>query len=75
MGFFGDRSMLTLRSAREIAVIETVTTESGAKSGALDPATGLLYLPRAKMAPPQNDGVRPTQIPGTFEILVVAPKS
>ena len=71
----GTLAVLALHSASEIAVAEIVTTAAGAKTGALDPATGKIYLPSAKFTPPAKEGGRPTRIPGTFEILVVAPKN
>jgi len=70
----GNLTMISLKSASEITVAGSVTTAPGARSGALDPATGALYLPTAKMAAPKAQGERPEQIPGSFEILVVTAK-
>lgn len=47
-----------------------VTTEPGARTGALDPATGTIYLPTARFALAPAGG-RPSPIPGSFHILVV----
>jgi DNA-binding beta-propeller fold protein YncE len=71
----GTLSVVALRSLNDIALIETITTMPGAKTGALDPATGKIYLPSAKLKPAEQEGARPVPIPGSFEILVVAPKS
>ena len=49
-----------------------VTTEAGARTGALDPDSGKVYLPTADLAPAAAGG-RPQPKPGTFHILVVAP--
>jgi DNA-binding beta-propeller fold protein YncE len=57
-----------------LSVTATVKTASGARTGALDPRTGLLYLPTADALPSAN-GERPKGfVPGTFRILVVGKK-
>jgi hypothetical protein len=53
-------------------VVGRVTTEAGARTGALDPDSGTVYLPTADLAPAAAGG-RPQPKPGTFHILVVAP--
>lgn len=62
-----DLSGLAVRSAGR------VTTEIGARTGALDPATGAIYLPTAKFSPPTTPGGRPVAVPGSFHILAVRP--
>ena len=52
-----------------------MTTTAGAKTGAVDPSTGNVYLPSAKLQPPEKEGARPKPVPGSFTILVVAPKN
>jgi YVTN family beta-propeller protein len=52
-------------------VVQHIKTGPGARLGAVDPKTGLLYLPSAKMGPPKPPKPWPTVIPGTFAILVV----
>ncbi len=52
-------------------VAETVTTTPGARTMTIDPATGTLYLPAAKLGPPPAAGGRPSIVPGTFEVLVL----
>lgn len=54
------------------AIIQTLKTETGARTGALDPKTGKLYLPTATFVLPPGGG-RPVAQPGTFHILVVTP--
>jgi DNA-binding beta-propeller fold protein YncE len=51
--------------------IATVSTEVGARTGAVDPSTGTVYLPAAKFGPPPAAGGRPAIIPGSVELLVV----
>jgi hypothetical protein len=68
----------TLSIVRELTpdrytVVQTLTTERGARTLALDGQTHRLYLPTAQFGPPAAAGAdaRPTIVPGTFEILVV----
>jgi len=53
--------------------VQTVATQRGARTGAVDPKTGNLYLPTATYAVAAGGG-RPSAEPSTFVILVVAPK-
>lgn len=53
------------------AVVAMIKTETGARTGAVDPDTGTLYLPTAKFAAPVAPATKPTPIPGSFHILVV----
>jgi DNA-binding beta-propeller fold protein YncE len=55
-----------------LKVTETVPTAPGARLGALDPATGKLYLPVADFQPASEPGKRPSIVPGSFRILVLA---
>jgi DNA-binding beta-propeller fold protein YncE len=52
-------------------VLETVPTQVGARTIALDERTGRLYLPTARYGPPVAAGGRPTMVPGSFQLLVV----
>jgi len=54
-------------------VIETVPTQRGARTIAIDERTGRLYLPAMEYGPPPAGQTRPVTIPGTFQVLVVAP--
>jgi hypothetical protein len=45
----------------------------GTRLGAVDVASGRVYLPSAKFGPPKPPIPCPTVLPGTFEFLVVAP--
>jgi len=57
----------------EVTYVGRLQTEVGARTGALDPTTGMLYLPTAKLAPPAILGARPKPIAGTFHVVVVRP--
>jgi YVTN family beta-propeller protein len=52
--------------------IETVTTQPGARTAALDPITGRIYLAAGQFT--QDDQHKKRFVPGSFDILVVAPK-
>lgn len=54
-------------AARKIA---SVATQKGARTGAVDPATGTVYLPAARYEDPVGDA-RPKVVPGSVEMLVV----
>lgn len=64
--------VIAVRSASDVAVVQTVKTQVGAKTGALDPKTGALYLPTAHFAVGPG-GAKGAPAPGSFELLVVAP--
>ena len=51
--------------------IASVQTEVGARTGAVDPSTGTVYLMGAKFGPPPAGGGRPALIQGSVELLVV----
>ena len=55
-------------------IVQTVPTQRGARTLAVDGRTGRVYLPTAQYRPAAA-GERPAVVPGTFEVLVVGPKS
>ena len=71
----GTLSVLALRARDDIALVGAVKTTAGAKTGAVDPSTGNIYLPSVELQPPEKEGARPKPVPGSFTILVVAPKN
>jgi DNA-binding beta-propeller fold protein YncE len=57
-------------------VIQTLATKRGARTMALDPGTGRVYLVTADMTPPppptdEEPNPRPVTVPGSFVVLVV----
>ena len=52
-------------------VVEVVATKAGARTAALDPKTGRVYLPTADYGPPATPGDRPSIVADTFEVLVI----
>lgn len=55
------------------AVVATIPTERGARTGAVDPRDGTLYLPTAQLAAPVGSQKRGVPLPGSFHIIVVRP--
>lgn len=68
----GTLTIFGLDKAAKPRDIETVTTAPGARTAALDPASGRVYLAAARSTTDAKGEER--QVPGTFQILVVAPK-
>ncbi len=61
--------------ADKLTVVQTLKTERGARTMALDPATHKIYLPTAQFEATTNQVAgtprqRPRMVPGTFKILV-----
>lgn len=54
--------------------LQTVKTETSARTGAVDPVDGKIYLPAATMIPATQPGGRRQRVPGTFHLIVVAPQ-
>jgi YVTN family beta-propeller protein len=70
-GKSGTVTMIALDGAAGAHVIGTVKSETGARTGALDPGDGALYLPTARFAPPATPGARPAALPGSFHVVVM----
>lgn len=64
----GTLSVIALNGAPR--VIQTLKTIPGARTIALDPDSGRIYLPVADLAPASESGGKPDIIPGSFRILV-----
>lgn len=70
----GTLSIIAIDAARKPKIVQTLSTQKGARLGALDPKTGRVYLPAAQMGPPVAPNPWPSVIPGTVQMLVVAPQ-
>ena len=66
----GVLDVVSVKSAHEVNVIAKVATQPGARTGALDPQSGKLYLPTARYS---LTGGRPVAAAGSYEVLVIAP--
>ena len=70
-GWDGVLEVISLADPKHIAVVQTLATQPGARTGNVDPKTGVIYLPTATYTLP---GGIPTVTPGTFQMMVVSPK-
>jgi DNA-binding beta-propeller fold protein YncE len=70
-GRAGALAVIALTGPKANQVIDTVPTQPGARTGAVDPKTGRIFLPTMRYAPPVQAGGRPTPVPGSFEVLVL----
>ena len=70
----GTLSVIAVRSAADIAIVQTLPTQHGTRLGAVALSTGRVYLPAAKFGPPVPPIPYPSVVAGSFEILVAAPK-
>lgn len=70
----GVLDVIAVPDAGHVALVQTVKTELGARTGALDPKTGRIYLPTATYDIAHFGPGRFPTVPGTFVILVVAPQ-
>jgi DNA-binding beta-propeller fold protein YncE len=69
----GTLSVISLATPKP-TIVQTLATQKGTRLGTVDPGSGTLYLPTAKMGPPVPPDPWPSVTPGTFAILVVARK-
>lgn len=75
----GTLTVVREESPERFSVVETVETQRGGRTMALDARSHRIYIPTAEFGPPpaptaERPHPRPTVIPGTFTILVLEPK-
>jgi DNA-binding beta-propeller fold protein YncE len=70
----GDGTLVQIALDGGARVVRSIPTERGARTAALDPDTGAIYLPTADLTPAVAPGGKPQPKPGTFHILVVTPR-
>ena len=69
----GTLEVLSLDAPGHVTRIATVPTETGARTGTIDPKSGTLYLPTARFGAPVAAGKRPPAQAGSFHLVVVRP--
>jgi len=73
----GVLDIIAIRSPTDIAFLSKVATEVGARSGAVDPGSGFVYLASGKTIHEGQGGGAgwhpPSVVKGSFHILVLAP--
>ncbi len=71
----GDSTMTVVKETAPgtFTAVQTVTTAPGARTLAIDPVTGAIFMPSADFTPPPANAPRPRpqMVPGTFKIIVV----
>jgi DNA-binding beta-propeller fold protein YncE len=72
-GGSGELDVIDASVPGHVHVVQKVATEKSARTGAVDPKTGKVYLPAARYAPPAQAGQRPAMQPGSFHLVVVSP--
>jgi len=70
----GNLAVIAEKAGGAPSVVATIPTQNGARTAALDPKTGKLYLPTADFTPPPPGEKRHAVVPGTFRIVVVGTK-
>jgi len=70
-GGTGTLAVIALSGPGDNTIVDTVTTQLGARTGAVDPKTGRIYLPVTDYVLPAPAGQRPGAKPGTFQVLVL----
>ncbi|HEU0209920.1 MAG TPA: hypothetical protein VFQ78_13200 [Candidatus Udaeobacter sp.] len=75
----GTTTIAKEEAPNKLAVVQTLKTERGARTMALDPRTHRIYLPTAQFAPALSPSAgaspaRPSVVPDTLKLLVYAPK-
>jgi DNA-binding beta-propeller fold protein YncE len=74
-GGSGELTLIDASGPDRVQVVGSVATERGARTGALDPKTGKVYLPAARFGPAPAGQRRGPMEPGSFHIVVVSPAS
>ena len=73
----GTTTIATEKTRDKLTVVQTLKTERGARTIALDPASHRIYLPTAQFGPEPTPGgegpQRPPVLPNTFKLLVYGP--
>jgi YVTN family beta-propeller protein len=61
-------------SPNELSVAQSLQTQRGARTIALDPKTHRIYLPTADFGPPTEANGRPSILPNTMRLLIYGPE-
>lgn len=69
----GDGKVTVISFDGQPHVVTTIATKPGARTAALDAATGRLFLPTADLGPVDAKTGKPAIIPGSFSVLIVTP--
>lgn len=70
----GDGTLAVIAMTAKPHLLDTVKTAKSARTAALDPSTGRIYLSSASYDPPVGKE-RPKMVPGSYRLLVLEPTS
>jgi DNA-binding beta-propeller fold protein YncE len=70
----GKLSVIAFDAHRLPRIVQTVATQQGTRLGGLDPKSGRIYLPSARLGPPVPPDPWPAPAPGSVQLLVVGPQ-
>lgn len=73
-GHDGTLTVIREQTPDRYAVAQTITTQTSARTIALDPSTHRAYLPAARFGAKPAGDARPPMLPGSFEVVVVGPR-
>ena len=68
----GILEVISVKDPAHISIVQHVATQTGTRTGAVDPQSGRLYLVATKLGPKTANG-RAERLAGTYEALVVSP--
>jgi YVTN family beta-propeller protein len=69
----GELDIISVADPANISVVQRVPTQVGCRTGTVDPNTGRFYTVASRQGPVPAGGGRAAPLPGSFEVLVIAP--
>jgi len=69
----GELNLFRVSMTGKVSPLSAVKTETGARTAALDPVSGRVFLPAARFQPAEA-GAKPAVEPGSFHLLVMTPQ-
>ena len=69
----GELDIIALADSSNISVVQRLPTQVGCRTGVVDPNTGRFYAVASRPGPVLAGGGRAAPLPGSFEVLVIAP--
>lgn len=72
-GDSGTLAVISIADPARISIVQTLETQLGTRTGAVDPQTGFVYLPAGRLSPPVAPAKWPSVAAGSFTIIIVAP--
>ena len=73
IGRDGELDVISVADRSNIRVLQKLPTQVGCRTGVVDPNTGRFYTMASRQGPTPAGGGRAAPLPGSFEVLVIAP--